>query len=98
MITVKLYQTGYCKHPECIISGKLCFNIAKFPMICASLKHPTRGLILFDTGYSSQFFEACNKFPYSLYNIITPVTLDITLKQGLINDDIDPLDVKFIFI
>lgn len=46
-----------------------------FPALCGLFEHPTRGWMLFDTGYSSHFSDATNALPERLYRWVTPFTL-----------------------
>lgn len=48
---------------------------ALFPALCGLIEHPTRGWILFDTGYSSHFMDATDPFPERFYRWVTPFTL-----------------------
>ena len=72
-MNINIFKTGYCIHPEkaAIKSGS--FNSVKFPASFALINHPTKGYILFDTGYSLRFYEETKKFPYNIYAKITPV-------------------------
>jgi glyoxylase-like metal-dependent hydrolase (beta-lactamase superfamily II) len=47
-----------------------------FPSLFAVVAHPTRGITLFDTGYSRRFIEETRRFPARLYRWVTPVTLE----------------------
>ncbi|MGI9461763.1 MAG: MBL fold metallo-hydrolase [Alphaproteobacteria bacterium] len=101
MLSIKFYQAGFCKHPECVISGRLGlrhFKKVATPMVCALIKHPKHGLILFDVGYSDNFFKATRSMPYRLYKIITPVEVEKTLAMLLHDDHINPKDIRYIFI
>lgn len=40
------------------------------------IRHPTEGVILFDTGYSHRFFDVTKKYPEKLYAKITKVFLE----------------------
>ncbi|WP_249413089.1 MBL fold metallo-hydrolase [Paenibacillus antibioticophila] len=53
------------------------------PSLFFLIKHPVHGNILFDTGYSTRYFEATKNFPFSLMNKITPVK--ITEKENAIS-------------
>lgn len=70
---VKILKVGYCTQnlAHAIKGGK--GKKVKFYALVALLHHPKHGYILFDTGYSSEFFTATKHFPYSLYAKITPV-------------------------
>jgi glyoxylase-like metal-dependent hydrolase (beta-lactamase superfamily II) len=47
----------------------------EFPAICALIIHPTRGPVLYDTGYSDHFIDATQAFPERLYRWLTPIHL-----------------------
>lgn len=70
---LKLYECGYCTHPEKVVLPNGSLKRLKFPATVALLQHPTSGNILFDTGYAARFFQATKKFPYSIYAKLTPV-------------------------
>jgi glyoxylase-like metal-dependent hydrolase (beta-lactamase superfamily II) len=48
----------------------------RFPSTVALIEHATRGLILFDTGYSPRFFEQTRYFPEKIVSLITPVVIE----------------------
>ena len=64
---------GYCTHPEFLTLRGGSFRAISFPAGFACIHHPEHGYILFDTGYSSRFFEETATLPQSLYRYITPV-------------------------
>ena len=76
MIKLSLLAAGYCTHPEYIVMRGGRRNSVPFPAMFALLEHPTRGPILFDTGYTARFYEETRRFPASLYAKITPVYFD----------------------
>ncbi|WP_245855662.1 MBL fold metallo-hydrolase [Bacillus oleivorans] len=85
VFNIKVYKTG-----ECFQLGKLtdCKNPWKkqsFPALIFSFSHPEKGNILFDTGYDSAYFVASARFPYRLYQFVTPVKLyeDFSFKTSL---------------
>ncbi|MFD0713769.1 MBL fold metallo-hydrolase [Paenibacillus sp. GCM10027626] len=45
------------------------------PALFYLIKHPKHGYILFDTGYSTRFFDAARSFPYSLMRLTLPVRI-----------------------
>ena len=53
------------------------------PALFFLINHPVHGNILFDTGYSTRYFEATKDFPFSLMNIVTPV--QITEEENAVN-------------
>ncbi|MFP3727946.1 MBL fold metallo-hydrolase [Priestia filamentosa] len=98
--SLKLYECGYCTHPEKIVYGKGEWKTKKFPAIVGLLHHPERGYILFDTGYGQHFFKATKSFPYSVYAKLTPVFFEEekSIKNQLLADGIAPEDIKYIVI
>lgn len=74
-VALKISSAGFCmaggNHAQ---RGTKRENI-KFNAVFALIKHPSKGYVLFDTGYTKRFFEATNKFPYKIYAAITKVTL-----------------------
>jgi glyoxylase-like metal-dependent hydrolase (beta-lactamase superfamily II) len=96
----KLLKAGHCKQLErvSIASGK--WRHIEFPSLFSLITHTTKGNILFDTGYSSHFFDASKKFPYLIYPLVTPVTLkkeDIAVNQ-INRFNVSAESVKIIFI
>lgn len=97
---LKLYECGYCTHPEKIVNPTRGLKPISFPAIVALLEHPRHGYILFDTGYSKHFIEATQKFPYSIYAKLTPVYFseEKSIKQQLLKDGIAPEQIGAIIL
>ncbi|MBP3041586.1 MBL fold metallo-hydrolase [Bacillaceae bacterium Marseille-Q3522] len=97
---VKLYECGYCTHPEKIVNPKGSLKPIKFPATVALLKHSHYGYILFDTGYAARFFQATKRFPYSVYAKLTPVSFceDKAIKNQLRADGIEPEAITTIIL
>ncbi len=97
---LKLFECGYCTHPEKIVNPKGSLKKMKFPATVALLRHPTKGYILFDTGYSMKFLEATKPFPYSLYAKLTPVFFSEAqaIKNQLRNEGIDSSEIRYIIL
>ncbi|WP_133136839.1 MBL fold metallo-hydrolase [Legionella rowbothamii] len=98
MIEYQLFEAGYCKHCErmTLKSGRM--QQCDYPALCALIKHPQQGYILFDTGYSDRFFQLTQKFPFSLYRRLTPVVLKKSLKQQLEEQHIQASEIRTIVI
>lgn len=97
---LKLYECGYCTHPEKMVYPKGTWKTEKFPAMVGLLHHPTKGYILFDTGYAKHFLDATKSFPFSIYAKLTPVYFseEKSIKNQLMNDGISPEEIKFIII
>ncbi|CEG55621.1 MBL fold metallo-hydrolase [Legionella fallonii] len=98
MISYKLLEAGFCKHCEKMTLKKGRLKQCEYPAICALIKHPQQGYILFDTGYSDRFFNLTRKFPFSLYRYLTPVTIQKSLKEQLLEQHIHPDEINYIVI
>lgn len=74
-LRVHLLAVGSCRHCERMALRGGRWRIVTFPSICALLVHPTRGAILYDTGYAAHFTAATQPFPERFYRWLTPPTL-----------------------
>lgn len=74
-ITFHLLKAGHCAHPECVAMRGGRWSSLRFPALCGVIEHPQRGVIVFDTGYSSHFFDATRPLPERAYRWVTPPTL-----------------------
>lgn len=94
------FQAGYCTHPEFVAIKGGSFSNRKFPALVALLKHSRLGYILFDTGYSSRFYEEVKHFPYSVYGKITPVYF--REEDGIVHQlkklGIAPADISYVIL
>lgn len=100
LLDYTLFSAGYCTHPERVTIKGGCWRSQKFPSLCALIKHPEHGYLLFDTGYSHRFFDATSQWPMWLYQKITPVHVrdDQTLIHQLQHKGIRPEEIKTIFL
>jgi len=96
----RIYEAGYCMHPECATRLGAPFKPARYPALAFLLRHPRQGWILFDTGYAQHFIDATRHLPERLYRAVTPVHLDP--QQALIaqlrRDGIEPADIGTIVL
>jgi glyoxylase-like metal-dependent hydrolase (beta-lactamase superfamily II) len=95
-----LFETGYCLHPESSSRQGASWKACEFPAMVALLRHPTRGWILFDTGYGEAFFQATRRLPERAYQWVTPISW--TPQQSAIAQvhalGIDPNEIKSVLI
>tara|TARA_B100000683_G_scaffold167809_1_gene161766 strand:+ start:1102 stop:1959 length:858 start_codon:yes stop_codon:yes gene_type:complete len=102
MKKVKLYlnYAGHCfaNEKDAIKGGQKKKII--FPALWGIIKHPEKGMILYDTGYSDRFFSATKSYPNKIYAIATKVVLEpnCDVKTQLIKNNIQPDDIKHIII
>ncbi|CAH0118124.1 N-acyl homoserine lactonase AttM [Paenibacillus sp. CECT 9249] len=70
------------------------------PALFALIEHPEYGLILFDTGYSTRYYDSTSKLPYSLMRLATPARIapeDNAVSQ-LRKLGIHPEDIKTVIL
>ena len=66
-LSLKIHGSGYCMaNANHVIKGEKRKQI-RFDATWAVIKHPTEGLIMFDTGYTRRFHTATKNFPNSIY-------------------------------
>lgn len=99
-VSLWLGAAGYCTHPEFLTIRGGSLKSAVFPAGFACIRHPEYGVILFDTGYSSRFFDETRSLPQALYRYITPVVYheEQSAVQQLSAADIDAEDVQYIIL
>jgi glyoxylase-like metal-dependent hydrolase (beta-lactamase superfamily II) len=98
MIEYQLLEAGFCTHCKRMTLKTGAFKQEEYPAFCALIKHPKKGYILFDTGYSRRFYSLTKGFPFSLYRRLTPVYVPKTLKEQLLEQNIVPADINYVVI
>jgi glyoxylase-like metal-dependent hydrolase (beta-lactamase superfamily II) len=78
-----IMNAGFCKTKKSQLLKDADPTDVSVPALFFLIEHPVHGNILFDTGYSTRYFEATKNFPFSLMNKITPVK--ITEKENAIS-------------
>ena len=94
--TIRFLEAGHCKQIEKFVNPKTGkWKNIRFPNTVAVIEHKTKGIILFDTGYTPRHYDITRKMPESLYEKFVPVTVtpeDTALyqmkKMGIKEDDI----------
>jgi len=100
MIVLELFKVGHCWHPEAMVFRNFNMRKIKFPAYVGLIRHPTKGLVLFDTGYAKRFADVTKTFPERAYSLLTPMELSCkeNLIEQLTNNGVSPSDIKYIFI
>ena len=95
-----MFRVGACRHFEWAAMRGGSWNRIQFPALCALIGHPTRGWMLYDTGYADHFIHETRPFPERFYRAILPVDLSIdsTLAEQLLPLGIAPADIRTILI
>jgi glyoxylase-like metal-dependent hydrolase (beta-lactamase superfamily II) len=102
MKELKLYlgYGGYCFAKEShSISGGANKKI-QFQALFGLIQHPEMGWILYDTAYTSRFYDCTKRFPNKIYAILTNVKVrpEDEIKSQLKNFNLKPSDIKHIII
>jgi glyoxylase-like metal-dependent hydrolase (beta-lactamase superfamily II) len=97
---LELLTAGSCTHPAWVVTGRPSLEILTFPSLVGVIRHPSRGLILFDAGYAPRFFAETRRFPASLYRRLTPTTCGEgdTIAAQLRRAGHDPGDVALAIV
>ena len=102
MKAIKLYlnYAGHCfasaKH---VVKGDK-DEMIKFHALFALLHHPEKGWILFDTGYTSRFYESTKSYPNRIYANATKVIITDAdeIKNQIKSIGLETLDIQHIII
>lgn len=99
-LRLDLIAAGRCTHPAWVVTGRPSLEILRFPSLVGVIRHPDRGLILFDAGYSPRFFDETRRLPGAIYRHLTPVTCgeEDTAAAWLRRADRDPDDVALVIL
>ena len=94
-VELHLLRVGACRHLECMAARGGRWSPVEFPALCGLIRHPQRGWLLYDTGYSEHFFAATDTWPERLYRTALPVALpqDERLKSQLAGFGLTPADI-----
>jgi glyoxylase-like metal-dependent hydrolase (beta-lactamase superfamily II) len=96
----KIYRVGYCVGRGALADRTLPWKKVRFYTRCFLLEHPTKGLVLIDTGYGKDLIELTKKGIYSLYSALLPVTYchkDSIVVQ-LAKDGISLKDLSYLIL
>ena len=102
MKAIKLYlnYAGHCfasaKH---VVKGDK-DEMIKFHALFALLHHPEKGWILFDTGYTSRFYESTKSYPNRIYANATKVVITDAdeIKNQIKSIGLETSDIQHIII
>jgi glyoxylase-like metal-dependent hydrolase (beta-lactamase superfamily II) len=102
MKTIRLYlnYAGYCTAKAShAVKGDPPKDI-HFKALFAVIQHPEKGYVIFDTGYSTNFYKSTRSFPNKIYAWITKVFIKEKeeIKNQLIAAGISPNDIEHIIV
>lgn len=96
----KIYRVGYCIGRGAFADHSLGWKKVRFYARAFLLEHPTKGLILIDTGYGKTFIETTSRGIAKLYAQLLPVVYhpEDSLVNQLICDGIKPTDLSYVLL
>lgn len=99
-VEVRTLIAGACTHPEWVVLKGGRFKNIRFPSSVGVIRHPTEGIILFDTGYTERFYQETKRLPQKLYALITPTSIETrdTAFMQLLRLGIRSKEVKHVII
>ena len=99
-VPVRLFVAGHTKAHLRHLGYSNKWAKIRVPAIFALVEHPRFGPVLFDTGYSTGFFEATKSLPFSLYRKLTPVQIEPEQNASaqLAAAGIDPSSVALVIL
>lgn len=74
-VSLEIRAAGYCTAGQHHALKGAERKTIRFYATFAVIKHPEKGCILFDTGYTSRFYEQTRSFPSSIYARATAVSV-----------------------
>lgn len=100
MLSVNVMASGYCTAHRRVEDPGSIGGTRKFYATWLVIRHPSLGVVLFDTGYGQQVFQAGARFPDRFHLWATPVTLQPheTAAAQLAAAGISAADVSHIII
>lgn len=96
----KIYRAGYCVGRGTLADRMLPWKKVRFYTRCFLLEHPTKGLVLIDTGYGRDLIESTKKGIYSLYSALLPITYspEDSIVLQLAKDGISLKDLSYLVL
>ena len=100
LLEYKVMNSGYCIHSESSIIRNGKTSQIQIPANFVLINHNEYGYMLFDTGYSTRFYNATMQLPYKIYAKITKVFTEENQSaiSQLLKLGIEPNDINYIFI
>jgi len=99
-IELKVFNSGWVTASKGMVLAGAGSEKIRMPATFAMIRHPDKGIILYDTGYSTRFYDATSRFPYSILRRATPaeITEDDNAVRQLEKAGIGANDVNTIVL
>jgi glyoxylase-like metal-dependent hydrolase (beta-lactamase superfamily II) len=74
-LALTVFNSGWVPtNKKLALSGAASEHI-RMPALFAMIRHPQKGVILYDTGYNTRFYEATEKWPFRVMRYLTPAEI-----------------------
>ncbi len=97
-VSIVVIDTGFCTARSALVATGTGWQEIACHAPAFLLRHPTHGVVLFDTGYAPRLFDAFAHWPDRLYKYATPTTLGRPVVQHLAGFGVTPGDVATIIV
>ena len=97
-VPLSVLDTGFCTARSNMIARGTGWREIRCHAPAFLLQHPTRGAILFDTGYAPRILDAFAHWPDRLYRYATPTTLKMPVLLQLDRFGVTQQDVQTIIV
>lgn len=101
ILDAAFFAVGSCRGPERMARRQGPWRVVRFPALAVMLRHATRGVILFDTGYAPRYFDVLRRWPYRLLGPGLGARLSATEAlpaQMLARNGVRPGDVQTLIV
>jgi len=75
-LELKVFNSGWVETPKGMIAQGEGREKIRVPAMFAMIRHPVRGVMLYDTGYHTRFYEAVSGFPFGVLQKFTPAEIE----------------------
>jgi glyoxylase-like metal-dependent hydrolase (beta-lactamase superfamily II) len=97
-VGIDVIDTGFCTTRSALVATGTGWQEIRCHAPAFLLRHPTHGVVLFDTGYAPRLFDAFAHWPDRLYEYVTPTTLGRPVVEQVAGVGVTPGDVATIIV
>ncbi len=95
---MSVLDTGYCTVRSSLVARGTGWRMVRCHAPAFLLRHPSHGVVLFDTGYAPRLLEAFEHWPDRVYKYATPTTLGVPIVAQLMPLGIAASDVRTVIV
>lgn len=97
-IQLDVLDTGFCTARSSLIATGTGWRDVRCHAPAFLLRHPTRGALLFDTGYAPRIVDAFAQWPERIYRYATPTTLATPVAEQLVAFQLDAAEIAMVIV